>query len=200
MSTNLNVLRLHRDNYNAMKKVYDDFCRTSNHGLVEGQKVEVVRGRKIPKGITGKLLRWGENSYGRWVLIEFDGNQVFTAMHNVIFPNYIAEMERKAGIVEVAKDQYQAALKEAVVFVGIDLNNPIEGTSKLEQYAWHDSYTATYAVNPEASDELIHFVLDATLDPSESSWGKLRWSSGSSIVDRPTKDRVVINSTTCLCD
>lgn len=53
--------------------------------IVKGQTVEVVRGRKVPKGTTGTVIYIGEDGYGksRVGIKTEDGETVFTATSNV---------------------------------------------------------------------------------------------------------------------
>lgn len=49
-----------------------------------GQGVEVIKGRKVPIGTTGHVLKSGENRYGTWVLFkDGDGETHITAVTNL---------------------------------------------------------------------------------------------------------------------
>lgn len=51
---------------------------------VKGQKVKVVRGRKLPIGTTGEIFWVGDNGYGESAgLLLADGQKVFTATRNL---------------------------------------------------------------------------------------------------------------------
>lgn len=166
--------------------------------LSKGTLVEVVRGRKVPVGTKGKLLGWGDGQYGPWVRIEVNGEQVFVSQRNVRFPEIDAMLDSAHREAEQAGEQYASAIAAMRHTVGLDLSKPLS-KGNLSQFAYSDSFVADYAVNPEASDELVRFML-GVLDPPQSSWGQLRWSGGSSLVERVSPDVVRVSSITCICD
>lgn len=182
----------------AAERAYKDAQR-DNTTPDRGEAVEVVRGRKVPVGTKGKLISTGESQYGSWVRFTTEaGESIIINAYNVRFPN-MAERSREAFDAEQkAIKDYRAVVAQAAAFVGLDLSKPLE-VGRTQQHSYSDSSEATYAVNPEATDADITAVINV-LDPSGSSWGALRWSGGSSLVSRPAFDRVVIRSTTCLCD
>jgi hypothetical protein len=53
--------------------------------IIKGQTVEVVRGRKVPKGTAGEIVWVGVDSFGkaRVGIKTADGETVFTAQSNV---------------------------------------------------------------------------------------------------------------------
>jgi len=104
--------------------------------LVEvGALVKVVRGRKVPVGTTGTIVKQGVSQFGRWLLIlKDDATKVFVAVQNVevIDPLFgdaqpIAERAGKQFISDVTanevaldanarrglKDAVQSALRSA---------------------------------------------------------------------------------------
>ena len=164
-----------------------------------GAKVEVVRGRKIPKGTTGTLVRWGEGEFGRWVNVQpAEGPAFFTSRSNVRFPEIDAEYTARYEAATATKDAYQKLLSEAVALSGINLRNPIAGTSQHRQHAWSDTHEADYACNAECPDDILRYVIGA-LDSPGNSWGQLRWSTGSSLVSRDGGIARVLSGTG-LCD
>lgn len=194
MTLTVEALRLAREaNYNAAQALKRERYPE------KGDKVVVVRGRKIPKGTEATLDGWGENDFGHYVrLIMADGQTVFTARHNVSFVRCDAEHEAAVAEAKTAARAYHAMLSEAVTLAGVDLSKPLEGTGKLQQLSYSDLYEADYACNPECPDDILSYVVGA-LDPATSSWGKLRWSTGSSVVSR-NGGIVRVLSGTGLCD
>lgn len=165
-----------------------------------GEAVEVVRGRKIKVGTKGKLISTGKSEYGSWVRFTTEaGDDVITNASNVTYPNLHDRREAAYQAEVKAVADYRAVLAEATVFVGVDLSKPIEGTGVYHQHAYSDTHEAQYACNPEADLDTLRAVVGA-LDPRGSSWGALRWSTGSSVTGRPAPDRISVISGTGLCD
>lgn len=164
-----------------------------------GMIVVVTRGKKLPKGTTGTLSRWGESQYGHWVCIKTeDGVETMMNERNVTYPKLDTDREATYAMQEATMATYRQMLAEAVAFTGLDLKTPIN-KGEYRQHAWSDTFEAEYACNAEASDELLSTVINL-LDSPGSSWGALRWSGGSSLSARVSPTVVRVMSSTNICD
>jgi hypothetical protein len=73
--------------------------------------VEVVRGRKVPVGSKGLILREGTNNFGKWFLVRLrDGSKSFVSAGNceVEFP--LTQEQQEA----IAKQSSQTAIESVV--------------------------------------------------------------------------------------
>ena len=81
--------------------------------------VEVVRGRKVPKGSRGLILKSGTNNFGKWFLIRFrDGSKNFVSAGNceVEFP--LPQENMEAIAFAAAEDELVKAVND-LSFEGI---------------------------------------------------------------------------------
>lgn len=157
----------------------------------------VVRGRKFPHGLTAKAEAIGNGEYGPWVRFTLDGRVQFISLRNVDWPAMTIAREAAYAEANDSEEALRAARKLIVEMAGIDLTKGRPG-GKLSQMAWSDSYVADYDCNPDAPDDVLRAALEV-LDPPESSWGRLRWSQGSSLTAR-NGGTVTVTSHTGLCD
>lgn len=190
----LDILREARSNMErAIRKLKD----LPDH-LSRGMRAKVIRGRKVPIGTTGTLEGWGESQYGDWVRLNIAGETVFMARHNVTFPSRDRDYEEAVAEANYSQDVYRDMLRDAVTFSGLNLSAPL-AKCDYRQNAYDDTSISDYAVNAACSDELLQFLI-GELDPAQSSWGMLRWSGGSSLVERVSPTVARIQSVVRLCD
>lgn len=158
----------------------------------------VVRGRKFPHGMTAKAEAIGNGEFGPWVRFTNEGRTQFISLRNVDWPAMTIAREAAYADANDAEEALRAARKVIVEMAGLDLTKPKEASGKLSQHSWSDSYVADYDCNPDAPDDVLRAALEV-LDPPASSWGRLRWSQGSSLTAR-NGGTATITSHTGICD
>ena len=95
--------------------------------ITHGKTVEVFKGRKVPKGTTGKVFWIGNNGWGESVGLDTDDGRVFTAIGNVRLVgseimddrdwNVAFDMAESAGWYDAVKSWSRAA-EEAKLHIG----------------------------------------------------------------------------------
>jgi len=96
--------------------------------------VEVVRGRKVPVGSKGLILKTGANNFGKWFLVRFrDGSKSFVSAGNcdVEFPLTQEQQE------SLAKASSQLAIEKAV-----ETLDPKELQNVSDAVKWAVNFTA----------------------------------------------------------
>lgn len=188
--------------YDAAAKEYNDM-RLYPRGL----RVVVTKGRKFPKGNVATVQKCGENGYGRWCFILCDDqSEGFIALDNLTicddqFAMATQRLDNATALLRDAEHDLrwaQAEYKAAVVGkAGIDLAVRID--PKLEQAAWRDYERFLTPCNAAASDAEINDAL-RLLDPMGNSWGALRWSCGTQMIERVAPDMVRVERTVGIAD
>jgi hypothetical protein len=198
MSAFLAELRAQRaDAVEAAKAAADIVRNRESHPV--GLRVRVVKGRKLPKGSHFVVQRAGEGRYGKWVQTP---EGVFVDRYNVeiddpLFAAAVADAARADVHVDDLTREIKAEEARIIAAAGIDLSKRDNRT--LRQGAWRDYDEYDTVCSPLADDDLIRAAL-AYADPQGSSWGALRWSCGTSLVERIAPDRIRVCAQTGIAD
>lgn len=195
----LNVLREQRAAAKASREAACDRIHALRDNL-RGLLVRVDKGRKIPKGSTFVVQQHGEGRYGEWVRTP-EGLFIDRANVTPIDPKWAeacAAYDAAIAALERLEDNIRSVEAAIIAAAGFDIRHPVRKV-EYRQEAWSDVSINEYACNPDADDELLRIAVQLA-DPGQSSWGNLRWSRGSSVVERPAPDRVIVHSSTGLAD
>lgn len=165
-------------------------------GYQYGDKVEVVRGKKFPLGLKGKVFWVGMGNYQKsraGVEVE-GGEKVFIDVGN------LQNHDRDAReVVEAAKEEAERLVKKldwekAAAMFGK------ESVISYHQHAYSDESELECPILVDASEAEIVAAIHA-IHPRSSSYGQLRWCQGASqiSVDREQK-KVKFTVSIGICD
>lgn len=173
-----------------------------------GLTIRVIKGRKVKVGTIGECANAGSSQYGEWVIIRTpDGVEQFCNLANIeiIDPEYLAAcdaVESTYNVLAEVEARRAAAQKQfrelAIRIAGIDLSVKLD--ESREQAAYRDYVTFSTPCNPEATDREINRAL-MLMDPAGNSWGSLRWSCGTKMVEARTNPGMLrLESSTGIAD
>ena len=133
---------------------------------------------------------------GKWETAHYhcreDLAQPIVYMLNAALEKELKEKQEKLSKAEKAKAEREALLAK----LGIDFKTEID--SVYQQHAWNDYYEWSCPFTGDGTDEEFKM---AVRSPAQSSYGKLRWSNGRSVVSIDRINKLIrMSESVSLCD